>query len=248
MLIFGLRSTSDDRPSNLNEESQPKCKKGPLSHQKMKCLFLDYVPLLMIGQVFPAWQSTKMQKRPPKSSKNEVLIFGLCSTSDYWPCELSNESWQKCTTKVPQNDLEWPILPDLQLFQSFPTKVTQNDSEWQISPNSQLFQSFPTKVTQNDLKQPILPDSQLFQSYPTKVDLEQPILPDLQLFQSFPTKVLRMTWNSQFCLICNFSNLFPLKWLRMTCNSQFCMAKKKKTLWYKGISMKDYTSTWTAVP
>ena len=26
-------------------------KKGPLSHQKMKCLFLDYVQLLMISRV-----------------------------------------------------------------------------------------------------------------------------------------------------------------------------------------------------
>ena len=85
MLIFGLRSTSDDRPSDPSNESQPKCKKrppkspknqmlifglcstsddgraiqvmkvnqnakkGPLSHQKMKCLFLDYVQLLMIS-------------------------------------------------------------------------------------------------------------------------------------------------------------------------------------------------------
>ena len=30
-----------------------------------------------------------------------------------------------------------------------------------------------------------------------------------------------MTWNGQFCSICNFSNLFPPKWLRMTCNGQF---------------------------
>ena len=28
-----------------------KNKKRPLSHQKIKCLFLDYVQLLMIGQV-----------------------------------------------------------------------------------------------------------------------------------------------------------------------------------------------------
>ena len=30
-----------------------------------------------------------------------------------------------------------------------------------------------------------------------------------------------MTWNGQFCPICNFSNLFPPKWLRMTRNGQF---------------------------
>ena len=36
-----------------------------------------------------------------------------------------------------------------------------------------------------------------------------------------PPKWLRMTRNSQFCPICNFSNLFPLKWLRMTRSGQF---------------------------
>ena len=46
MLIFGLHSTSDDLPGwlmNLN----PICNPSPT--KKMKCLFLDYVQLLMIG-------------------------------------------------------------------------------------------------------------------------------------------------------------------------------------------------------
>ena len=38
----------------------------------------------------------------------------------------------------------------------------------------------------------------------------------------FPLKWFRLTWNSQFCPICNFPNLFPPKWLRMTWNGQFC--------------------------
>ena len=167
MLIFGLCSTSDDWLSDLSDESQPKCEKGPLihkkvnsyfwitfnfwwsteqsewqkstkmqkrplSHQKIKCSFLDYVQLLMICRVIwvtkvncnankgplshqkinshfwitfnfwwsaeqSEWQkSTKMQKRPSKSSKNEMLIFGLCSTSDDWPSDLSDESQPKC--------------------------------------------------------------------------------------------------------------------------------------------------------
>ena len=49
MLIFGLRST-DDQLSDLSDKSQPKCEKGPLSHEKVKCSLLDYVQLLMIGQ------------------------------------------------------------------------------------------------------------------------------------------------------------------------------------------------------
>ena len=34
--------------------------------------------------------------RPPKSSKNEMFIFGLCSFSDDRPSDLSNESRSKC--------------------------------------------------------------------------------------------------------------------------------------------------------
>ena len=37
-----------------------------------------------------------MQKRPPKSSKNEMLSFGLHSTSDDQPSDLSDEIQLKC--------------------------------------------------------------------------------------------------------------------------------------------------------
>ena len=37
-----------------------------------------------------------MQKRPPKSPKNEIFIFGLCSISDDQPSNLSVESLTKC--------------------------------------------------------------------------------------------------------------------------------------------------------
>ena len=39
MLIFGLCSTSDDQLIDLSDESQPKCKKDPLSHQKINTHF-----------------------------------------------------------------------------------------------------------------------------------------------------------------------------------------------------------------
>ena len=57
MFIFGLHSTSDDWLGDLSDEHGLKCKKilkGLLSHQKMKCSFLDYVQLLMIGQAIQA--------------------------------------------------------------------------------------------------------------------------------------------------------------------------------------------------
>ena len=48
MFIFGLHSISDDRSHDLSNEHQPKCEKCPLSDQKMKCSFLDYIQFLMI--------------------------------------------------------------------------------------------------------------------------------------------------------------------------------------------------------
>ena len=58
----------------------------------------DYVQLLMIGQAIRAKnvaQNTKKQKRPPKTSKNKMFIFGLHSTSDDWPSDLN----KKCQPK-----------------------------------------------------------------------------------------------------------------------------------------------------
>ena len=85
----------------------------------------------MIGQAMKVDQNAK---KAPQVIKKEMLIFGLCSTSDNRLSDLSNDS---------------------QLFQSFPTEVAQDNSEWPILPDSQLFQSFPTEVAQNDTEQPI---------------------------------------------------------------------------------------------
>ena len=61
----------------MSTETQ-KNEKGPLSHQKIKCSFLDYIQLLMISQAIWAKnidQNAKKQKRPPKSSKNKMFIL-----------------------------------------------------------------------------------------------------------------------------------------------------------------------------
>ena len=45
-----------------------KNEKGPLSHRKIKCSFLDYIQLLMIGGAIPAKngnQNTKKMKKAP---------------------------------------------------------------------------------------------------------------------------------------------------------------------------------------
>ena len=108
MFIFGLCSTSDDWPIDPSKKCWPnhKKQKGPLSYQKIKCSFLDYVQLLMIGQVIQAKninRNAKKWKRPPQSSKNKMFIFGLCSTSDDWPSDLSKKCWpnHKKSKKAP---------------------------------------------------------------------------------------------------------------------------------------------------
>ena len=59
----------------------------------MKCLFLDYVQLVMIGQAIRVMKvDQNVKKDPPKSSQNEMLIFGFHSTSDDWLSDPSNES------------------------------------------------------------------------------------------------------------------------------------------------------------
>ena len=132
MLIFGLHSTSDDRPG-WSMDSNPICQPSPA--KKMKCSFLDYVELLMIGwaarltwtqsttHLQPktwnacfcitfniwCWPDWSMDSNPichPLQPKNEMLIFGLCSTSDYWPgwsmdsnpiCHPSPANKMKCS-------------------------------------------------------------------------------------------------------------------------------------------------------
>ena len=112
MLVFGLRSTSDDQ-SGWSMDLNPICHPSPA--KKIKCLFLDYVQLLMIGRagrwtrtpsatplqpkklnacfwiMFNFWWLARLvnglEPHPPPLSnqKNEMLIFGLCSTSYDWP-------------------------------------------------------------------------------------------------------------------------------------------------------------------
>ena len=59
MLVLGLRSTSDDWPSNLTDESQPKCKKRPPKSLKNDVIgeiksFLLYI--LMFRILFTIWR------------------------------------------------------------------------------------------------------------------------------------------------------------------------------------------------
>ena len=96
-------SAERSEQKTLTETS--KNKKGPLSHQKMKCSFLDYIQLLIISRAI--WvknvnQNAKKQKRSPKSLKNQMFIFGLCSASNDQPSNPSKKHQPKCKiTKRP---------------------------------------------------------------------------------------------------------------------------------------------------
>ena len=79
MLIFGLRSTSDDR---LDWSMDSNTIHHPYPTKEMKCSFLDYIQLLMISR---AGRWTGTQSATLLQPKNEMLIFGLRSTSDDGP-------------------------------------------------------------------------------------------------------------------------------------------------------------------
>ena len=53
---------------NIDQNAKQKNKNGPLSHSKIKGLFLHYIQLLMIGQVIWAknvdWNAKKTKKAP----------------------------------------------------------------------------------------------------------------------------------------------------------------------------------------
>ena len=100
--FWWLAKQSEQKTSTKMQKNE----KGPLSHWKIKCSFLDYVQLLMIGQAIWAKnvdRNAKKQKRPPKSSKNKMFIFGLCSTSDDWPSKKSKCKKTKEEQKIKKN-------------------------------------------------------------------------------------------------------------------------------------------------
>ena len=78
MFVFGLHSTSDDWQGDPSKKCWPKCiknKKGHLSHRKIKCSFLDYIQLLMIGQTISAKKNELKHKKTKKVIKKLNVHF-----------------------------------------------------------------------------------------------------------------------------------------------------------------------------
>ena len=79
MFIFGLRSTSDDRPG-CSMDSNPVHHPSPV--KKWNAHFW-----IMFNFWWSAWLVDGLEPHLPPlySKKNKMLIFWLCSTSDDWP-------------------------------------------------------------------------------------------------------------------------------------------------------------------
>ena len=78
MLVFGLRSTSDDRPG-CSMDSNPVHHPSPA--KKWNAHFWITFNFWWSAGLF---NELKPSLLPLSSQKNEMLIFGLCSTSDDW--------------------------------------------------------------------------------------------------------------------------------------------------------------------
>ena len=97
MIIFGLHSTSDDWPGWLMDSN-------PIHHNSS---VKKWNPHFWI--TFNFWWSARLVNGlkphlPPLSSqKNEMLIFGLCSTSDYW---LAGR-WTQTPSASPLQLIKW---------------------------------------------------------------------------------------------------------------------------------------------
>ena len=147
MFIFGLRSTSDDQPSNPSKKHQPKCKKqkrppksskikmfifglcstsddrlsdpskkcqtkhktnkkGPLSYWKIKCLFLDYIQLLMIGRVIwvtnDDWNAKKGPLSHQKWNVHFLMVYPKTTRRPAEDCQKTMRDCQKTSRRPPE--------------------------------------------------------------------------------------------------------------------------------------------------
>ena len=127
MLIFVLRWTSDDQPGWLMDWNSL-CHHSPA--KKMKCSFLDFVQLLMISQ---AGQWTQIPSATPLQPKNEMLIFGLRSTSDDWPGWSMD--WNPICHPSPAKNMKCYFLDYIQLLMiGWTGQWTQTPSSTSLQP------------------------------------------------------------------------------------------------------------------
>ena len=85
-LNFWFSDDSDIRVKWWNQ------KKGPLSHWKMKCSFLDYVQFLMIGWAIQVMNINQNAKKGPQCHQ-KIKCLVLITFNFWWSAEWS-EQWK----------------------------------------------------------------------------------------------------------------------------------------------------------
>ena len=124
---FGFVFTSDDQPGWLLD-SNPICHPSPA--KKMKCSLLDYIHFGWSARLV---NGLKPHSPPLSSQKHEMLIFGLCSTSDDqlgWSMDLN-----PICQPSPANKMKCYFLDYVQLLMiSRAVRWTQTPSATSLQP------------------------------------------------------------------------------------------------------------------
>ena len=138
MLIFGLHSTSDDRPSDLSKKRWPKHKKnrkGLLSHWKIKCSFLDYVQLLMISRAIRAKNINQKTKKPQKCPLSHRKI--KCLFLDYIQLLMIGRTIQ--AKNVNRNVKKWKRPPKSSKNKMFVFVLRSTSDDWMSDPSKKCW-------------------------------------------------------------------------------------------------------------
>ena len=127
MLIFGLRSTADDQ-LHWSVDSNPVCHPSPA--KKIKCSFLDYIQLLMIGRAGQWTQTPSATPLQPKKLNAHFWIMfnfwwsaGLVNGLKPHLPPLSSQKKNKmlvfglCSTFDDQPAGQWTLTPSATLLQ-----------------------------------------------------------------------------------------------------------------------------------
>ena len=70
--------------------------------KKMKCSFLDFIQLLILAGLV---DGLELHLPPLSSQENEMLIFGVCSTSDDWLGWLTDLNATRHTSPAKKNEM-----------------------------------------------------------------------------------------------------------------------------------------------
>ena len=105
--MFNFWWSAEQCEQNMLTETQ-KNEKGPLSHQRIKCSFLDYVQLLMIGWVIWAKTLTKTQKNEKGPLSHRKI---KCSFLDYIQLLMIGQAAMRAKKMLTETAKKWKRPP-----------------------------------------------------------------------------------------------------------------------------------------